>query len=132
MAAPGDRRDDVIRGGSRFPEQRVIVRAIVDAARDAADFSVANKTSERHPHGTRITEIGEVMWREGPATTLLRHAAEDDLALGDGGSGRFHVENNDRFFQQIKVGICIGFMLSFEGLLCPQDSATPRRVPGGR
>jgi hypothetical protein len=33
--------------------------------------------------------------------------------LGDGGLSRFHVENNARFFQQIKVGIRIGFIWSF-------------------
>lgn len=113
MAATGDRRDDGIGGGSCFPEQRMIVRGIVDATGDAADFPVADETSERHPDGTRITQIGEVVWRKRPAASHLRYAPKDDLALGDGGLSRFHVENNARFFQQIKVGIRIGFIWSF-------------------
>ena len=52
----------------------MIVRGIVDAAGDAANFPVANETAKRHSHGTRITEIGKVVWREGPATAHLRNA----------------------------------------------------------
>ncbi len=54
MAAPRDRRDDGIRGGPRFPEQRMIVWGIVDTTGNAADFPIADETAERHPHGTRI------------------------------------------------------------------------------
>jgi|688.fasta_scaffold552845_2 hypothetical protein len=132
MTTPGDCGNDGIRSGSRFPEQRMIMRAIVDAAGDAAYFSVANKAGKRHANGTRITQIGEVVWSESPATTLLRHASENDLALGNRGLSRFHVENNARYFQQIKVEISRGFMALFENILRLQDFAALRRDWGGR
>jgi hypothetical protein len=52
--------------------------------------------------------------------------------LGNWGLSRFHVENNARYFQQIKVEISRGFMALFENILRLQDFAALRRDWGGR
>jgi hypothetical protein len=77
------------------------MRAIVEAPRDPADFSIANQPRQRHADATGIAQIREIMGSEGPSTPLPRHTREDLTMERLAWRGTIHVENYVLFFQQV-------------------------------
>ena len=95
-------RDNRVGGSPCGAKNRMGVGGIVESSRNAANFPVAHKPSERHPDRARVAEICEIVRRERPPAALSGDAPKDLPRVGSRSSGWFHVENNALFFQQIK------------------------------
>jgi hypothetical protein len=78
------------------------VRAVVKSSRNPADLAVPDQPGQSHADAPRITEIGEVMRREGPTPPHFPHSGKDLLIDRLGWRGAHHVENSALFLQQIK------------------------------
>ena len=81
------------------------MRAIVEASRDAADFSMANQPRQRHADAAGISQIREIMGREGPTPSLPRHPGEDLAMEGLAWRCTNHVEKYVLFFQQVNPSL---------------------------